>query len=60
MRGLWLFGLRIGEALSLTWDQWADGIRVQVDEDNDVCLLIDSEDQKNRQTQVYPVVDELR
>lgn len=59
MRGLWLSGLRIGEALSLTWDQWADGIRVQVDEDKDVCLLIDSEDQKNRQTQVYPVVDDF-
>jgi len=24
-----------------------------------VCLLIDSEDQKNRQTQVYPVVDDF-
>lgn len=59
LRGLWLSGLRIGEALSLTWDQWADGIRVRVDDDNDVCLMIDSEDQKNRETQVYPVVDDF-
>lgn len=59
LRGLWLSGLRIGEALSLTWDQWADGIRVRVDDDNDVCLMIDSEDQKNRETQIYPVVDDF-
>lgn len=59
MWGLWHSGLRIGEALSLTWDQWADGIRVRVDDENDVSLLIDSEDQKNRQTQAYSVVDEF-
>ena len=59
LRGLWLSGLRLGEALSLTWDQWADGIRVNVDDDQDVCLMIDGENQKNRQTLVYPVVDDF-
>ena len=59
LRGLWLSGLRLGEALSLTWDQWADGIRVRVDGKRDVCLMIDGENQKNRKTQVYPVVDEF-
>jgi integrase len=59
MRGLWLSGLRLGEALSLTWDQWADGIRVRVDGKRDVCLMIDGENQKNRKTQVYPLVDEF-
>lgn len=59
MRGLWLSGLRLGEALSLTWDQWADGIRVSVDEDNDVCLMIDGGNQKNRQALTYPVVDDF-
>lgn len=59
MRGLWLSGLRLGEALSLTWDQWADGIRVSVDEDSDVCLMIDGGNQKNRQALTYPVVDEF-
>ncbi|MEO2016133.1 MAG: hypothetical protein ABGZ53_17370 [Fuerstiella sp.] len=45
--GLWLSGLRIGVALVLTWDQWGDGIRVQIDTDGDECLLIDGGDQKN-------------
>ena len=58
MEGLWLSGLRIGEALALTWDQWADGIRIQVD-GSDVYLLIDAEDQKNRETELYPVVDDF-
>lgn len=58
MRGLWLSGLRLGEALALTWDQWSDGIRIEVDGD-DVYLLIDAEDQKNREAQLYPVVDEF-
>jgi integrase len=59
LRGLWLSGLRLGEALSLTWDQWADGIRVNVDEDQDVCLMIDGGNQKNRQALTYPVVDDF-
>lgn len=59
LRGLWLSGLRLGEALCLTWDQWADGIRVSVDEDNDVCLMIDGGNQKNRQALTYPVVDDF-
>lgn len=59
LQGLWLSGLRLGEALSLTWDQWADGIRVNVDEDQDVCLMIDGGNQKNRQALTYPVVDDF-
>jgi len=59
MEGLWQSGLRLGEALSLTWDQWADGIRIRVDGGRDVCLMIDSDNQKNRKTQVYPVVDDF-
>jgi len=41
LKGLWLSGLRLGEALNLTWVQWSEGIRVHVDEDGDVCLMID-------------------
>jgi integrase len=59
MEGLWQSGLRLGEALSLTWDQWADGIRIRVDGEKDVCLMIDGGNQKNRKTQVYPVVDDF-
>jgi integrase len=43
-------------AVRLTWDQWADGIRVDIDQDGDVLLLIDGDDQKNGQAQQYPVV----
>lgn len=57
--GLWLSGLRLGESLSLTWHQSADGIRVNVDKDQDVCLMTDGGNQKNRQTLVYPHVDEF-
>ena len=59
VEGLWLSGLRLGEALNLTWNQWADGIRIQIDDNGDVFLLIDAEDQKNRDTTLYPVVDEF-
>ncbi len=59
MRGLWLSGLRLGEALRLTWQQWDDGIRVNVDADGDICLMIDGEDQKNRRSLIYPVVDDF-
>jgi integrase len=55
--GLWLSGLRLREALNLTWDEWSDVIRVHVDADNDVCLMIDGDNQKNGQSQLYPVID---
>lgn len=58
LQGLWLSGLRLNEALLLTWDQWADGIRIQVD-GRDVFLLIDAEDQKNRQTTTYPTTPDF-
>ena len=58
MRGFWLSALRLGEALALTWDRWADGIRIQID-GPDVFLLIDSESQKNREVIQYPVVDDF-
>ena len=58
LNGLWVSGLRLGEALALTWDQWADGIRIEVD-GPDVFLLIDSEDQKNRETELHPVTPDF-
>lgn len=58
IRGIWLSGLRIGEALSLTWDQWADGIRVQEDS-GELYLAIDADDQKNGEVQIYPITDEF-
>lgn len=58
LNGLWLSGLRLGEALSLTWDQWADGIRVDVS-GKFVKLLIPAESEKGGQDRVYPVTPDF-
>lgn len=58
LRGLWLSGLRLGEALSLTWDQWADGIRVDMS-GKFVKLLIPMESEKGGQDRVYPVTPDF-
>ena len=58
LRGLWLSGLRLGEALSLTWDQWADGIRVDMSGDH-VFLLIPAESEKGGQDRTYPVTPDF-
>ncbi len=58
LNGLWLSGLRLGEALSLTWDQWADGIRVDMS-GKYVKLLIPLEAEKGGQDRTYPVTPEF-
>lgn len=58
LRGLWLSGLRLGEALSLTWDQWADGIRVDLSGKYGK-LLIAGEDEKGKQDRVYPMTPDF-
>lgn len=58
LNGLWLSGLRLGEALSLTWDQWADGIRVDMS-GKYVKLLIPAESEKGGQDRVYPVTPDF-
>ena len=58
MRGLWLSGLRLGEALCLTWDQWADGIRVDMSGEY-VKLLIPAESEKGGKDRVYPVTPDF-
>jgi integrase len=58
LRGLWLSGLRLNESLSLTWDQWADGIRVDMSGDH-VFLLIPAESEKGGQDRVYPVTPDF-
>ena len=52
-------GLRLGEALSLSWDQWADGIRVDTS-GKFVKLLIFAEDEKGGQDRVYPVTPDFQ
>ncbi len=58
IRGLWLSGLRLGEALCLTWDQWADGIRVDIAGDH-VYLLIPAESEKGGRDRVYPTTPDF-
>lgn len=58
LQGLWLSGLRLGEALELTWDQWADGIRVDMSGPH-VFLLIPAESEKGGRDRVYPVTPDF-
>ena len=58
LRGLWLSGLRLGEALSLTWDLWADGIRVDMSDEFTV-LLINAEDEKGGRDREYPITPDF-
>ena len=58
LRGLWFSGLRLGEALSLTWDQWADGIRVDLS-GKYAKLLIAAEDEKGGKDRVYPMTPDF-
>ena len=58
LQGLWLSGVRLGEALNLTWDQWADGIRVDADGEF-VKLLIPAESEKGSRDRVYPVTPDF-
>lgn len=58
LRGLWLSGLRLGEALSLTWDQWADGIRVDLS-GKYAMLLIPAEGEKGGRDRTYPVTPDF-
>lgn len=58
LNGLWLSGLRLGEALSLTWDQWADGIRVDTSGEF-VVLLIPSDGENGGSDRTYPVTPDF-
>lgn len=58
LRGLWLSGLRLGEALSLTWDMWSDGIRVDTSGKH-IVLLIPAEEEKGGQDRTYAVTPDF-
>ena len=58
LKGLWLSGLRLGEALGLTWDVWSDGIRVDLSGESAV-LRITAEDEKGGKDREYAVAPEF-
>lgn len=55
---LWWSGLRLSEALILTWDVWGDGIRISVSGEF-VFLMISSDDEKGGKDRLYPVAPEF-
>jgi integrase len=46
-------------AIGLTWDEWSEGIRVQISGDGYVFLIIAAEDEKGGKDRVYPVAPEF-
>ena len=58
LHGLWLSGLRLGEAMNLTWDQWSDGIWVDMT-GKFVKLRIPAEAEKGGQDRLYVVTPDF-
>lgn len=58
LRGLWLSGLRLREALALKWD--GDGIRVVLGSNGKPRLRIPGDAQKSKEDQLYPLPRSFR
>lgn len=58
LQGLWWSGLRLGEALSLSWNEWHDGLSVDLSHEH-VMLRIPGEHEKGRRDRLYPVAPEF-
>lgn len=58
LRGLWWSGLRIGESLTVTWEQWADGLIVDTS-GKYVMLRIPASGEKGGKNRLYPVAPEF-
>lgn len=58
LEGLWLSGLRLGEALRLTWDN-PFSIRVDLDGHQRPMLIFPGAFQKNRQDQIVPITPDF-
>ena len=56
LRGLWWSGLRLGEALRLTWD--GDNLRVEI-MDGEPCLHIPADSHKSNRLELLPVAPEF-
>jgi len=58
IRGLWWSGLRLAESLTLSWDEHADGLRVDTSEKY-VTMVIPGDHEKGGKDRVYPVAPEF-
>ena len=58
LRGLWWSGLRLSEALALSWDEFADGLIVDTSEKY-VTIAIPADQEKGGKNRVYPVSPEF-
>jgi integrase len=58
LRGLWWSGLRLSEALALSWDEYADGLVVDTSEKY-VTIVIPADQEKGGKNRVYPVSPEF-
>lgn len=56
--GLWLSGLRLGEALALTWDDQFS-VRVDLDGHKKPMLIFPGHAQKNRTDQIVPITPDF-
>ena len=58
LRGLWWSGLRLGEALSLSWDEWHDGLTVDTSGEH-VLLRIPAEHEKGGRHRLLPIAPQF-
>jgi integrase len=58
LRGLWWSGLRLGEALSLSWDEWHDGLTVVMTEEF-VLLRIPAEHEKGGKNRLLAIAPQF-
>ena len=58
LRGLWWSGLRLGEAMSLSWDEWHDGLTVDLTGEFPL-LRIPAKHQKSRRHELKPLAPEF-
>lgn len=58
LRGLWWSGLRLTESLTLSWDEYSDGLRVDMS-DQYVTIIIPADHEKGGKDRIYPVAPEF-
>ena len=58
LHGLWWSGLRLGEALSLSWDEWHDGLTVDTSGEF-VLLRVPAEHEKGGRNRLLPIAPEF-